>query len=334
MSTLYDVAKYAGVSIATVSRTLSNQMVVHPDTRARVMDAIEKLEYIPNSLAQGLASKRSYVLGLIIPDIINPFFSYVARGCEDSCRARNYDLAIYSVDSQEQEETGFYRLLRARHVDGLILANTVVSGEALPQFIHDIPRVYVDHASSITEDDCICVENRAGAQMVAEYLLENGHRHMAIVSGFPNSFAGAARLEGFKSTLTDHGFELPDEFIVKGGFDPSEGVKAADFLMTLDSPPTAIFASNDMLAIGVLRGLQSMGYKVPADVSLVGFGDLPIGEFVSPSLTTVFVDKFELGAQAVDLLLSRIEQPSAEPQKISLPVRLKVRESSGVRYGF
>ncbi len=334
MSTLYDVAKYAGVSIATVSRTLSNQMIVHPDTRARVLDAIEKLEYIPNSLAQGLATSRSYVLGLIIPDITNPFFSYVARGCEDRCRARNYYLAIYSTGPQEQEETGFYRLLRARHVDGLILANPALSEKTLPRFIQDIPKVYVDHAPGSTEDDCICVENQIGARMVAEHFLEHGHRRMAIVSGFPSSYSGAARLEGFKSTLADRGFELPDEFIVKGGFDPSEGVKAAEFLMALDSPPTAIFASNDMLALGVLRGLQSMGYKVPTDVSLVGFSDLPIGKFVTPSLTTVFVDKFELGARAVGLLLSRIEQPSLGPQRVILPVRLKVRESSGVRHGF
>lgn len=334
MPNLYDVAKYAGVSIATVSRVLSNQTVVHPDTRAKVMEAIAKLDYVPNSLARALATNRSSVLGLIIPDITNPFFSYVARGCEEMCHSHNFDLAIYSAGSQELEETAFYRLLRERQVDGLILASPVLSQKIPPRFIQDIPKVYIDHAPDSAEADCVCVENAAGARLAAAHLIDHGHHRIAIVSGFPNSHAGAARLRGFKSALADRGIELPERFILTCGFDPSEGVEAATTLMALDPSPTAIFATNDMLAIGVLRGLQSLGYKVPADVSLVGFGDLPFSQFIIPSLTTVFVDKLELGAQAVDLLLSRIEQPSLAPRKMSLPVELTVRESSGVRHEF
>lgn len=329
MANLYDVAKYAGVSIATVSRVLSNQTVVHPDTRARVIEAIDKLDYVPNSLARGLVTHRSSVLGLIIPDITNPFFSYVARGCEDRCRSHNFDLAIYSAGSQELEDAGFYQLLRERQVDGLILTSPVLTHKKTLRFIQDIPKVYIDHDPGVAETDCVCVENAAGARLAAAHLMDHGHHCIAIVSGFPDSYEGAARLKGFKTALADRGIELPEAFIVPCGFDPSEGEKAASILMALDPPPTAIFASNDMLAIGVLRGLQSLGYKVPADVSLVGFSDLSFSQFITPSLTTVFVDKLELGARAVDLLLSRIEQPSLSPRRVSLPVSLIVRESSG-----
>ena len=334
MPNLYDVAKYSGVSIATFSRVLSNQTVVHPDTRARVIEAIKKLDYVPNSLARGLATSHSNVIGLIIPDITNPFFSYVARGCEDRCRSHNFDLTIYSASSQELEETAFYRLLRERQVDGLVLASPALSQKTPLRIIQDIPKVYIDHAPGYEQADCICVGNAIGAQLAARHLMDLGHRRIAIVSGFPDSFAGAARLEGFKSVLADNEIELPESFIVTCGFDPSEGMQAANTLMSLVSPPTAIFATNDMLAIGVLRGLQSLSYKVPADVSLVGFGDLSFSQFIIPSLTTVFVDKFELGARAVDLLLSRLEQPSLTPRRVTLPVELAIRESSGVRYEF
>lgn len=329
MPNLYDVAKYAGVSIATVSRVLSNQMVVHPNTRAKVMEAIDKLDYVPNSLARGLVTSRSNVIGLIIPDITNPFFSYVARGCEERCRSHNYDLAIYSVGSQPLEEGSIYRLIRERHVDGLILTGPAPFMKTPPHSIQNIPKVYIDDDPHATEADCVCVENATGARLAATHLMDHGHRLIAVISGFPNSYAGAARLAGFKSALADRGIKIPEAFIIPCGFNPSEGEKAAATLMALDPPPTAIFASNDMLAIGVLRGLQSLGYKLPIDISLVGFSDLSISQFVTPSLTTVFVDKLELGIRAIDLLLSRIEQPSLSPRRISLPVSLTIRESSG-----
>lgn len=329
MPTLYDVAKLAGVSIATVSRTLSDPRVVHPDTRVRVMEAIDELEYIPNSLARGLATRRSRFVGLIVPDVTNPFFSYVARGCEDMSRSRNYGLALCSAGSQQWEETGVYRLLRERQVDGLILVSPALSESNLPGFIQGIPKVFVDHDPGSAEADCICVDNAAGARLAAEHLTEQGHRRLAVVSGFLGTHAEAARLEGFRAALTGRGIELPEAYIVRGGFDPSEGVKAAALLMALDPRPTAIFASNDMLALGILRGVQAQGYKVPDDVALVGFNDLPFCQFVTPSLTTVVVDKYELGVRAADMLLSRIEQPSLRPQRVSLSIGLAVRESSG-----
>jgi DNA-binding LacI/PurR family transcriptional regulator len=328
-STLQDVARIAGVSIATVSRSLSNPMSVHPDTRARVMQAIDQAQYIPNAMARALATRRSNFLGLIVPDITNPFFSYVARGCEDRCRSHNYGLSLSSAAPDEWSDGGVYRLLSEYQVDGLILVSPVVAENDLPRFIQNIPKVYVDHDASNITADCIAVDNGAGARLAAEHLLAHGHRRMALVLGFPSTHAGMARLEGFRNVVAESGIEITEDYIIRAGFDPAEGARAASSLMALQPPPTAIFATNDMLAFGILRGLQTLGYSVPADVSLVGFSDLPFSEFVTPSLTSVAVDMYGLGTRAVDLLLSRIEDVGQDRQHVILPVGLSVRESSG-----
>ncbi|MCL5075983.1 MAG: LacI family transcriptional regulator [Chloroflexi bacterium] len=326
--TIKDVARHAGVSVATVSRALNRPSVVHPDTRVKVLQAIEELQYIPNSFARSLTTQRSGLIGLVVPEITNPFFSYVAQGCEEQLRNHQYGMVLCRTGLQGAGETGIYRLLRGRQVDGVILVSPPLSDRALPEFIQDTPVVYVDHDPSSASADVICIDNAGGGRLAAEHLIGQGHCHIAIVVGFPGTYAGAARLQGFREVVREHGLVLPTNYVEADGFNLTEGASAAERLMALDLHPTAIFASNDLLALGLLRGLQVLGWRVPDDVALVGFGDLPLCQFSTPSLTSVVVDKHELGRQAAELLVSRIESPSLAKRRVILPVHLAVRESS------
>ena len=330
--TIRDVARKTGVSVATVSRAMNRPSVVHPETRLKVLQAIEELDYIPNSFATSLATQRSGLIGLVVPEITNPFFSIVAHGCEDILREHQYGLVLCNIGVQASEETGIYRLLRKRQMDGLILVSPPLSNRQLPAFMQSTAAVHVDYDPNMPGADVVGIDNSAGGRLVAEHFITQGHRHMAVALGFASSYAGAtARLNGFRQALIEHGLTLPDGYIATKDFDLTEGVSVVKNLMALSPRPSAIFASNDLLALGLLRSLLVLGYRVPEDVALAGFGDLPLCQLSTPSLTSIVVDKYELGRKAAELLVTRIESPSLRKRRLVLPVHLAVRESSALR---
>ncbi len=330
--TIRDVALKTGVSVATVSRALNRPSVVRTDTRTKVLQAIEELQYVPNSFGKSLATQRSGLIGLVIPEITNPFFSIVARGCEDFLREHQYGLVLCNIGVHGSEETGIYRLLRNRQVDGIILVSPPLSNGQLPGFMQNTSAVHVDYDPNLPGADVVGFDNAAGGRLVAEHFISTGHRHMAVALGFASSYAGAtARLNGFREALIEHALTLPEANIVTKDFDLTEGVPVVRNLMALKPRPSAIFASNDLLAMGLLRSLLVLGYRVPEDVALAGFGDLPLCQLSTPSLTSIVVDKHELGHKAAELLVTRIKSPSLRKRRLVLPVHLAVRESSAHR---
>jgi DNA-binding LacI/PurR family transcriptional regulator len=330
--TIRDVAIKTGVSVATVSRTLNRPSVVHPDTRLKVLQAIEELQYVPNSFAKSLATQRSGLIGLVIPEITNPFFSVVAHGCEDAVRDHQYGLVLCNIGVQGSEETGIYRLLRNRQVDGIILVSPPLLNGQLPAIMQGTSAVHVDYDPNIPGADVVGFDNAAGGRMAAEHFILNGHKHMAVVLGFASSYGGAtARLNGFREALREHALTLPEANIVTKDFELAEGVSVVRNLMALNPAPTAIFASNDLLAMRLLRSLLVLGYRVPEDVAIAGFGDLALCQLSTPSLTSIVVDKYELGRKAAELLVTRIESPTLRKRRLVLPVHLAVRESSVIR---
>ncbi len=327
--TIRDVARKTGVSVATVSRSLNRPSTVHPETRTKVLRAIEELHYVPNSFAQSLTTQRSGLIGLVVPEITNPFFSYVALGCEDMLREHQYGMVLCNIGVQGSDGTGISRLLRRRQVDGLIVVSPPLSAEHLADFVQGTETVYVDCDPGLPGADVVGIDNAAGGRLVAEHFIQQGHRSMAVVLGFASTYAGAtARLDGFRQGLADHGLALPPEYVsTKDSFLPG-GVNVVEQLMSLDPRPTAIFASNDLIVLAILRGLQVLGLRVPQDVALAGFGDLPSSQLLTPPITSVVVDKHELGRKAAEMLVTRIESPSMRKRRAVMPVHLAVRESS------
>lgn len=351
MANIYDVARQAGVSIATVSRVLNGSQLVRPRTRERVLAVARSLDYHPNGLARGLVMKQTGLIALIVPDISNPFFPEVARGVEDAASAAGYSVILCNSDGEESKQETYLAVLRQRRVDGIILAATswqvgtdregsgtdettgrtrANSGSGVRRS-DAIPTVAVDRDSSAA-GDAVLVNNSAGAAQAARYLLQLGHRRIGIISGPNDTRPGRERLEGFRQVLEDEGCFEPD-LVVDGDFRRRSGAEGARRLL-LDrnngERPTAVFAANDLMALGVLDTCEELGFAVPEDVSVVGFDDISLASIVRPKLTTVAQPKYEMGRLAVELLLARLgngETPMAA-RRVVLETELVVRAST------
>lgn len=327
-----DVARLAGVSRATVSYVINNgPRPVSEDTKARVLEAIHQLGYQPNAVARNLRLQRTSTLGLIVPDTHNPYFSEVGRGIERVAFENGYTVMLCHSGYKLDLELQYVDMLHAQRVAGIIWipgTNDFTPYQKLQEY--GIKTVVIDRTVPGGNVPGLLADNFHGGILATKHLLDLGHRRIGFIRRPVDLSHSRGRYEGYKAALSEHSISDDETLIVTGGFFLDDGYRAARELLALSQPPTAIFAYNDMMAIGALRALYEMGLNVPGDFSLVGFDDIAQASFTCPSLTTISSPKYEMGQHGADLLISIIEnRDSRSDLHIPLDVKLVVRESTG-----
>lgn len=305
--TIKDVAKAAGVGQATVSRVLNGSGPVGQETRERVLAAARSLGYVPNMLARGLVNRATGTVGLIIPDITNPFFPAVTRGVEDAASQAGYTVFLCNTDNDPAREEVDVLKLRERCVDGIIFVGSQSRRERLARLVQDgIPVVVTDRAVPDLDADSVLVDNKLGAQNAVSHLIDLGHTRIAHAAGHRETPTGQGRYQGYCEALAGAGLPVDEHLVFWGEFTVESGIQAGQVLLGRSPRPTAIFAANDLLALGVIRAAQEAGLAVPEDLSVVGFDDIPMAALVSPPLTTVRQPAYEMGRLAMSMVLDRL----------------------------
>jgi LacI family transcriptional regulator len=334
MATMRDVADRSGVSVSTVSRVITGAVPVDPVTAERVNEAITALGYRPNLLARSFRRRITHTIGLLVPDNSNPFFAELARAIEDTVFAEGYSVVLCNSDLSPVKQETYIDVLLAKRVDGLILASSGLipdsdGQETMEQILASgTPCVVVDRDLGDFPVDQVLTDQRQGGRMIAEHLMALGHRHCAYFAGPNDLTPSAGRIAGFRQALAEAGLEPPAELFVRGDGRPAGGAAAAQELLARGVEFSAVFAFNDQMATGASGALQRAGYRVPDDVSIVGFDDIPQASASFPALTTVAQPIAEMGRIGVRLLLDRIARPEARCQRVMLQTRLVVREST------
>ncbi|HYO79578.1 MAG TPA: LacI family DNA-binding transcriptional regulator [Thermoanaerobaculia bacterium] len=324
VATIRDVAARAGVSVATVSRTLNGVGPVTDDTSKRVLAAVRALRYVPHAAARSLSIRRSHTLGVLLPEVHGEFFSEVIRGIDVAARARGYHILVSSSHADAQEMSSVLRALRGR-VDGLIVMSPDVElGPLSRALAGDTPVVLLNSAT--TARATIRIDNYTGAHSMTDHLLSLGHEHIAFITGPERNADAAERRRGYRAALEARTKRLPIE--IEGDFTEEAGYRAVPRILASNARPTAIFAANDSMAIGALRALREAAIVVPDGMTLAGFDDIPMARYLTPQLTTVGVDIAEMGRRAVEYLVSSLEESDPAGRKHDvIPVTLVVRES-------
>lgn len=330
MANMKDIAKIAGVSLGTVSHVLNNSAGVREPLRQRVLAAVQAASYQPSQLARGLRRVKTNMIGMIIPDITNPFFPAVVRGVEDVAYKRSYRIVLCNTDNDPSKEISYLNELRSYRPAGLLVIPAADSGiaEHLKAVASSGPPVVcIDRRPDGWSGDTVLVANEAGAYSATRHLLRVGHRNLAVITGPMHLTNAAERLRGFKRALGEARVPIAPEFIQEARFDRHSGYEAAKRVLRMLPRPTAIFACNDLMAFGVLLAAREMNLGCPEELSIVGFDNLDFTEFTAPPLTTVQQPGYQLGATAARLLLERIDGSKQGGRKIVLPTELKIRHS-------
>lgn len=308
-----DVARLAGVDSSTVSRALNSRTVssLRPETVAKVTAAAAELGYRPNVLARSLRTQRTNTIGLLLPDVTNPFFPPIIRGIEDGLSPSGHVLLIANTDNEpEREEQGLDSLV-ARQVDGVMLATSHLDVATDADRLGGIPTVLVNRRDRTLQVPAVLPDDVTGVRLVVQHLFDLGHRHIGLVSGPLDTSTGRDRRDTFVATCRDLGITA-DRIVHADRYDLPSGRRATEALLDADGEgPTAIFASNDLLAVGALTALRARGLDVPGDISLVGYNDMPLVDLLDPALTTVRIDQYLMGRRAAEVMLGLLA-PSAK----------------------
>ncbi len=328
--TINDVAKLAGVSTTTVSHYLNDTRYVSDELRERVEKAINTLGYRPNSLARGLRRGESKTIGLIVPDNSNPFFAEILRTIENYGYSKGYSVILCNSDGDPQKETAYTELLHEKQVDGIIYIATTNTVEHLQQLSRNgIPIVVVDRDIALENTDVITADNFQGGYDATRYLINLGHRRIACIAGSSRLASGEERVNGYLHALAEARIIADPGYIVRGDFRYKSGEEAMTELLTRPVKPTAVFACNDLMALGAMTALRNHHYILPDQMSLIGFDDISFTTMVSPSLTTIAQPLEDMAQLSLDLLINRIQQKAERypAKRIVLPTELVIRES-------
>jgi LacI family transcriptional regulator len=318
------------VSIATVSRVFNQSPLVSEETRQRVIAAAGTLGYWPNGIARSLITNRTHTLGLLLPDLYGEFFSEVIHGADLLAREKGFHLLVSRSSSSAEELNDVLRSMRGR-VDGLVvMAPDVDASRALRHAAGTVPVVLLNPEVLLPGCDTVSIGNRQGAHAVVSHLVGLGHGPIATITGPTQNIDARQRLDGYRAALRDAGGEADPDLEFHGNFTERSGYEAARELLRQRGRPTAIFVANDHMAVGVMGALQEAGRRIPDDIALAGFDDIPMARYLTPALTTVHVDTLRMGERAVELLLDpERSEPTAEARHEVLPTRLVVRASCG-----
>ncbi|MFI8988481.1 LacI family DNA-binding transcriptional regulator [Streptomyces antimycoticus] len=329
MATMVDVARRAGVSVATVSHVLNETRPVRPDTRKAVLDAIDDLEYIPNTLARSLVTARTRSIGLAVSAISNPYFTEILQGVESSALEQGYGLLIADPHDDPEHERKVVRLLHERRVDGVIVAPSAEPAGLLEYLAgRKIPAVFLDRLVGDAHDQ-VCAENTRPVEQLVQHLAGLGHTRIGLVAGLPGLSTTTERIAGYRAGLERHGLPFRPGLLAEGHSEARGAEDAVHRLLASSAPPTAIITANNAMTIGALRALRTAGLSVPDDLALVCFDDFSWADVFSPGLTAISQPSREVGATAVRLLLDRLENPGRPPRTVRLPCAFVHRTSCG-----
>lgn len=324
-----DVAERAGVSVTTVSHVVNNTRKVNPETRDRVEQAMLTLGYHPNVLARSLRRGESHTIGIILPDNTNPYFAEVVRGIEDSSFSQGYSVILCNSDNDLEKERLYTNVLLEKQVDGVIFVAAGLSAKNIENLKkRGVPFVLVDRRVPETEADYVLGDNQGGGFLAANHLIELGHRAIACLAGPEGVKLSSERIAGYRQALQAADIPYNPGWVVEGDFQYQSGYDAAQRLFASQPAPTAIFACNDLMAIGVYRYAHEHGFNIPEKLSVVGFDDVRLAAYTNPPLTTIRQSKHEMGTLAARLLLERMARPDLAPRLEILNTQLIVREST------
>ena len=331
MVTIKDVAREAGVSVGTASQALRASPAVREATRQRVLAVAKRLRYQPSALARGLVTRRTHTVGLLISDIANPFFIRAVRAVEDAAQENGYNVILCNTDEDPAKETQYLQVLMEKRVDGIILATTGGSLQAVRDVRwRGIPLVLFDRELTSLATDTVKVDGVLGGRLATEYLLGLGHRRIAIIHGPLVRSTGIERLQGYLAALKTAGIRPIPELIREGNFKPDSGRALTRQLLDTSPPPTALFCTNNLMTVGALQTLGERGVRMPSDLSLVGYDDMEWWRLTHPPLTTVGQPVYDLGREAMRLLLAQIGRVKGRRrQRVVLKPELILRSSCG-----
>jgi LacI family transcriptional regulator len=339
MTNIHEVAALSGVSVSTVSRVFNGYDDVSPTTRERVLASARQLDYAPSAAARTLVKQRSELIGVILftgyehPDIHHPFFQEVLVGLKHGIGGLGYDLLLFATEqpgSSSGRPHSYHRRARHHRVDGIVLMGVDKADsevERLVQSSTPVMAVDIDVAGSRTS--YVASDNLGGARLAVRHLHSLGHTRIATIGGLLQTKPGADRLLGYRAEMAALGLDVPAGYEAPGDFYAESGEVAMRTLLQLPEPPTAVFAASDMMAVGAMNVARASGLRLPEDLAVVGFDDIPIAPLLQPALTTIRQDKIGLGLAAGRGLVEQIENPDVTPPVLTLPVELVVRASSG-----
>ncbi|MFF0970607.1 LacI family DNA-binding transcriptional regulator [Streptomyces sp. NPDC003703] len=339
MPTMADVARNAGVSVATVSHVLNGTRPVLPHTRQAVLDAVEQLGYTPNGLARSLVTARTRSIGLAVSAISNPYFTEILQGVEAHALEHGYGLLIADPHDDPAHERKVVQLLHERRVDGMIVAPSA-RPDALVAYLarHAVPTVFLDRLIDAAPDtgasgapgfDQVCADSAEPTALLVTHLAGLGHRRIGLVAGLPGLSTTRERITGYRHGLAAAGLPHDERLVVHGDSAADGGHRATDALLSLATPPTALVTANNAMTIGALRALRERGLSVPGDLALCCFDDFDWADLFSPNLTAIAQPGRELGARAVQVLLDRLADPEAPARTVRLPCAFVHRTSCG-----
>jgi LacI family transcriptional regulator len=335
-STIKDIAKAVGVSPAAVSLALNDGPRISQVTRERIAKVAAKLHYRPNYVARTLVGSRSNTLGLVITTILNPFYPELAKGIEDKAVELGYSIMICSTNYDSRHQGYLVDTLRSKGADGIIFSSVESEDANVAALLEDdFPFVLVNRktmtAALESKIDYVVMDNVAGGFMAVEHLYRLGHRRIGIIAGALNTSTALQRTRGARQALSEFGLAVDPHLIAECAFSKEEAYAAAGRQLSMAKPPTAFFAENDYMALGVRQAILDVGLEIPEDIALVGFDDIEAGGIAGVELTTVSQKKYEMGGRAAQILIERIEQKTHSPQQVVLQPELVIRASCGFR---
>jgi LacI family transcriptional regulator len=332
--TIKDIARLAGVSIATVSRVINNTKPVHDETRQRILTYMEELNFRPNAMARGLVKKESSLIGIVIPEFKDTVFDAMIEGVSDTAKFYNYDILLTLSRGDLANEIHYLNLLREKQVDGIIFSSISLKKEHIEIIEQSgIPCVLVGQASSVPTIPSIHLNNFGASYEAVTALIRNGHQKIGMIRGALGDIAlGEERFRGFQAALTENGVKVNPEWVIVAGLSVREGYEAMERMYKTKSLPTALFAATDRIAIGAMNFLLEHGYRIPEDISIMGFDDIDMSTVVRPKLSTVQYSSLEMGCTATHNLMKLVHGGGVSVQHTNVPHQIVIRESIRTNY--
>lgn len=325
MSSIREVSKVAGVSIATVSRALSHPEKVSKESLSKVHAAIEKVQYRPNMMARNFRSARAYSIVVLVPHIANPFYATVIRGIEDVAQEKGYSVLLGDTRNSVKREADYLNLVETKQADGVIQFRPHIPGSPAP----------ADHIPMVNATGCeetpypsVRIDNAAASKAVVDYLISLGHRRIGVISGLADNRHTIDRMKGYRQSIKEAGIAFDEKLVAEGDFTMWSGLNASNHFIQMKERPTAIFSLNDEMAIGAIQGLKKAGINIPGELSITGFDDIEFSKYSDPPLTTIAQPAEELGKTAMNVLLKLMEGKDLPQTEYILPFEFVIRKST------